>query len=131
MVDVNKVKERLLSFGYEAGMEDDSILAFCIEKVENGIKANLNRPEVPEGLRCVCIDMVCGEFLQLKRSFSPENFSEILDLGAAVKQIQTGDTNTVFDTEGSMTDDQRLDAFIGYLKNHGKDEFNSYRCIRW
>ena len=54
------------------------------------------------------------------------------DLEYAVKQIQTGDTNTVFATgEGSMTPEQRLTSFINYLLSYGKAEFNSFRRIRW
>lgn len=50
----------------------------------------------------------------------------------AVKQIQTGDTNTVFATgEGSLTAEQRLNAFLNYLLTYGRDEFSCYRKIRW
>lgn len=53
-------------------------------------------------------------------------------LDMAVKQIQTGDTNTVFATgEGSSTPEQRLNSFLNYLLTYGRDQFSCYRKIRW
>ena len=55
-----------------------------------------------------------------------------LDLDFAVKQIQEGDTNTVFATgEASLTPEQRLNNFLNYLLTHGRDEFSCYRRLRW
>ena len=75
--------------------------------------------------------MAVGEFLLGKKTFAPDDLSTI-DLSVAVKQIQTGDTNTVFGVgEGSLTPEQRLDNFINYLLSYGKSEFNSFRRLRW
>ena len=82
-------------------------------------------------LVCIAVDMAVGEFLTAKKTFSPDSIAG-LDLDYAVKQIQTGDTNTVFATgEGSQTAEQRLTAFISYLLTYGKGEFACYRRIRW
>ena len=49
-----------------------------------------------------------------------------------VKQMQTGDTNTVFAVgEGSNTDEQRLDAVVNWMLNHGKGQFAKYRRVCW
>lgn len=70
-------------------------------------------------------------FFFSKKTFAPTDL-EGFDLEYAVKQIQTGDTNTVFATgEGSLTPEQRLTSFINYLLSYGKAEFNSFRRIRW
>lgn len=131
MFDVDRVKERLKSFGYEVKENDEFTLAFCIEKVRNTIKNDTNQPDVPEGIECIAVDMVAGEFLLFKKTFAPDDLANF-DLAYAVKQIQTGDTNTVFTTgEGSLTPEQRLTAFINYLLSYGKAEFNSFRCLRW
>ena len=128
---VKMVKERLQSFGYEWQNGDEAILNFCIQKVENTIKNNCNTLSIPDGLVNIAVDMVVGEFLTGKKTFSPESIAG-LDLDMAVKQIQTGDTNTVFATgEGSLTAEQRLDQFLTYLLSHGKEEFSCYRKIRW
>lgn len=128
---LDKVVERLKSFGYEIQSGDEIILNFSVQKVENTIKNDCNVTEIPTGLENIAIDMVVGEFLTAKKTFAPESISG-LDLDYAVKQIQTGDTNTVFATgESSLTPEQRLNAFLSYLLTHGRDEFSCYRRIRW
>jgi len=83
------------------------------------------------GFQNIAVDMAIGEFLTAKKTFSPDSIAG-LDLDIAVKQIQTGDTNTVFATgEGSLTAEQRLNAFLNYLLTYGRDEFSCYRKIRW
>lgn len=131
MFDVETVKERLKSFGYEVRVDDEFALTFCMEKVRSTIKNETNWQDVPKGLEHIAVDMTAGEFLLSKKTFAPTDL-EGFDLDYAVKQIQTGDTNTVFATgEGSLTPEQRLTAFINYLLSYGKDEFNSFRRIRW
>ena len=65
MFDMETVKERLKSFGYEAKEEDASALAFCVEKVHNTIKNDINCQDVPEGLEYIAVDMAAGEFLHI------------------------------------------------------------------
>lgn len=125
------VKERLKSFGYELQEGDEFALTFSIQKVENTIKNDCNVPSIPDGLMNIAVDMAVGELLTVKKTFSPDSLAG-LDLSAAVKQIQMGDTNTVFATgEGSLTAEQRLNNFLNYLLTYGRDEFACYRKIRW
>lgn len=128
---LEQVKERLQSFGYDLKENDEAILIFCIQKVENTIKNDCNVSSIPDGLVNIAVDMVVGEFLTTKKTFAPNDITG-LDLDLAVKQIQTGDTNTVFATgEGSLTAEQRLNTFLSYLLTYGRDEFSCYRKIRW
>ena len=128
---LEKVKERLQSFGYTLKDGDEVILNFSIQKVENTIKNDCNVSSIPDGLVNIAVDMAIGEFLTAKKTFSPNDIAG-LDLDCAVKQIQTGDTNTVFATgESSLTPEQRLNAFVSYLLTYGRDEFSCYRKIRW
>lgn len=130
MFDVSTVKERLKSFGYEAGEEDDFSLAFCMDKVRSIIMNKAHLSSVPAGMEQAAVDMAVGEFLLAKKTFAPDSLSG-LDLGAAVKQIQAGDTNTVFATgEGSQTAEQRLDAFISRLLSR-EEEILHYRRLAW
>jgi len=125
------VQERLKSFGYELQEGDEFALSFAVQKVENTIKNDCNTPSIPDGLVNIAVDMVVGEFLTAKKTFSPDSIAG-LDLDIAVKQIQTGDTNTVFATgEGSLTAEQKLNTFLNYLLTYGKEEFSCYRKIRW
>lgn len=131
MFDVDAVKQRLLSFGYTVKESDEFALTFCVEKTRSTIKNEINWLDVPEGLEHVAIDMATGDFLLSKKTFAPNDLANF-DLDYAVKQIQTGDTNTVFATgQGSLTPEQRLNAFINYLLSYGKAEFANFRKIRW
>lgn len=131
MFDVDAVKKRLESFGYEVKTDDEFALTFCVEKVRSTIKNEINWNEVPDGLEHIAVDMATGDFLLQKKTFAPDDLANI-DLDYAVKQIQTGDTNTVFTTgEANLTPEQRLNTFINYLISYGKAEFSSFRRVRW
>lgn len=107
------------------------MLTFVLDKTVSTIKNDCNLAGVPEGLRQVAVDMAVGEFLQAKKTFAPESLAG-LDLDAAVKQVQAGDTNVVFATgEGSLTPEQRLNQLIGWLLNYGRSQFSCYRRFRW
>lgn len=128
---LERVKERLQSLGYTVKDSDDIAINFAMQKVENTIKNDCNISAIPDGLMNIAIDMVVGEFLMSKKTFAPNDLLNF-NLDSAVKQIQEGDTNISFATgEGSRTDEQRLDSFIDYLLNYGRDEFITYRRFRW
>lgn len=128
---LERVKERLESLGYVLKDGDEVILTFSIQKAENTIKNDCNVPSIPDGLMNIAIDMAIGEFLTAKKTFSPDDIAG-LDLDFAVKQIQEGDTNTVFATgEGTLTPEQRLTAFLNHLLTYRRDEFSCYRRFRW
>lgn len=128
---LERVKERLQSLGYTVKDSDDIAINFAMQKVENTIKNDCNISAIPDGLIHVAINMVVGEFLMSKKTFAPSDLLNF-NLDSAVKQIQEGDTNISFAVgEGSKTDEQRLDSFIDYLLNYGRDEFITYRRFRW
>jgi hypothetical protein len=126
MFMLEDVKSRLVSLNYTPTEADTWILNFFIQKVENYIKNDCNISEIPEGLHQVAVDMAAGEFLLSKKSIGQLTG---FDLDAAVKSITEGDTNVSFDI--SHSPEQRLDALILYLMNHGKGQLASYRCIKW
>lgn len=128
---LERVKERLQSLGYTVKDSDDIAINFAMQKVENTIKNDCNVSAIPDGLMNIAIDMVVGEFLMSKKTFAPNDLLNF-NLDSAIKQIQEGDTNISFAVgEGSKTDEQRLDGFINYLLNYGRDEFITYRRFRW
>lgn len=54
------------------------------------------------------------------------------NLESAVKQISEGDTSITYAIgDGNSTPEMRLDTLIDYLINHGKNELESYRCLKW
>lgn len=130
MYDVTK---RLELYGYTLKDTDSYLLTVAFERVRGTIHNDCNVKDVPLGLRHVAADMTLGEFLRAKLTFSPDDLATF-DLDVAVKQIQTGDTNTVFavgGNDGSMTPEQRLNAYISYLLTAGRSEFSAYRRLRW
>lgn len=128
---LDMMKERLESFGCVLNVGDEALITFSVQKVENTIKNDCNVLFVPKGLINVAVNITVGEFLMAKKTFSPGDIAG-LNLDFAVKQIQAGDTNTVFATgEASMTLEQRLNNLIIHLLTHGRDEFSNYTKLRW
>lgn len=112
-----------------AGAADDPLLDIVLNNVQWRIKNLSNLSEIPEGLESLAVSMAVGEYLNMKKvSGQLEGF----DLDAAIKQIQEGDTNTVFAIgDGSSTPEQRLDALISYLINGRTREFYRFRRLVW
>ncbi len=130
---MDQVVKLLAALGYpEITANDQIILSFALQKVENFIKNEINWNCIPKGLEEVVVCRVLGEFLLNKKTFSPDDLA-MLDLSAdTVKQIQGGDTNFVFGVgEGADTDQKRLDTFINFLLSCGADQFSAFRKIRW
>ena len=131
MFNVDALKQRLNTLGYEVKGNDEFSLTFCVDKVRSTIKNDINWRDVPEGLEHIAVDMAMGEFLLAKKTFAPDDLTN-LDLTAAVKEIKEGDTTVAFGVgEGSLTPEQRLTTFINYLLNYGKSEFSSFRRLKW
>lgn len=124
-------KERLESFGYIFRKNDEVLLKTSVSRTENSVRNNCGLYEIPKELLDITADMAVGEFLAAKKVLCPGDI-ECVDLNAAVKRIEVGDTNTVFAVgEGCLTDEQRFDAFVNYLLCSGKNQLNSFRRFKW
>lgn len=131
MRQLENVREVLEGIGYKATAADEPALRFCIESTRSAIKNAIHCKNVPKGLEHVVICRTVGEFLKSKKTFAPGDLT-MIDLEAAVKQIQEGDTNVAFAIgTGSLTPEQRLDNFISGLLNAGQDEVLHYRRLVW
>lgn len=130
---LERVIELLSALGYKTVTDNDQIiLQFALQKVENAIRNEINWDHIPEALEEVVVCRVLGEFLLSKKTFVPEELT-MLDLSPeTVKQIQAGDTNfTLGIGEGADTDQKRLNAFISFLLSYGADQFGAFRKLRW
>lgn len=108
---------------------DAWLIQFLFEKVEQEILNACNVSEIPSGLNKTAACLIVAEFLQAKRAsgiFSPEG----LHFEAALKQLQEGDTNIVYDTEHSLSSEQKLDLFISEM-NKTREQFITYRRLKW
>ena len=131
-MDTVQIIERLVSFGFTANEEKDSwAISFLIDKVTSLIKNECNILEIPEELQKIAIDMVCGEFLQVKKSSGDIEGFEVDLNSIAIKQTQEGDTNVVFDVGAVKSAEQRLDALIMHLLNYGKPQLLKFRRFSW
>ena len=111
------------------GAADDPLLEIIIRTVQYDIQNKTNQSEIPEGLVNVAVYMAVGEYLSMKKASGQ---LDGFDLDAAIKQIQEGDTNTVFAIgDGSSTPEQRLNSLIDYLINGRIGEIYRYRRFVW
>ena len=129
---IKKILQRLMSFGYKPSEADSWMITFCMQKVENHIKNSCNISEIPDGLKEIEIDRICGEFLFSKKQSGQLNANNGFDFEMAIKQVQAGDTNVTFAVgEGSETLEAKLNTLISYLINYGEGDFVCYRQIKW
>ena len=125
---VDSVVQRLLSFGYEVTDVDVWMIAFTMQKVTNQILNEINHPFIPDGLKEVFVDKVCGEFLMVKRDTGTLILSN-LDLDGVIQSIKEGDTSVTFSAEGS--DEAKLNELLSWLM-HGKEgDLLCFRRMRW
>ena len=119
------VIERLKSLGYTVTDADGFGLVFVIDKVTNTIKNECNVSEIPEGLYHIAVDMVCGEFLLVKKKSG-----QLADFDAenAIKQIRAGDTSITYAVADSMN---AIDVLIEWLLNKNRLQFATFRRFKW
>ena len=114
-----------------SGAGGDPLIPYMINSVTERVKNETNQPEIPEGLHWLTVELVVGEYLTFKKNAGQLDMNG-LDFEAAIKQIQEGDTNTVFATgEGSLTPEQRLELLIARLTRDRSREFIRYRRLVW
>ncbi|HBH94808.1 MAG TPA: hypothetical protein DDX91_03595 [Ruminococcaceae bacterium] len=124
-------KERLETFGYGLKKSDEALLKSSVRRAEEAVRNFCCIDEIPDELASITADMAAGEFLAAKKAFCPRDI-EGIDLDAAVKRIEVGDTNTIFAVgEGSLTSEQRFDIFVERLLSGGKNQLLCFRRVRW
>lgn len=111
------------------GAATDPLLDILLQNVQQRILNKTNQSVIQEGLESVAVYMAVGEYLNAKKATGQLTG---FDLDAAIKQIQEGDTNTVFALgEGSLTPEQRLNVLIDHLINGRSDELYRFRKMVW
>ena len=122
------VVERLVSFGYEPTDEDSWMIAYSMKGTVNHVLNEINHKTVPEDLREVVVDMVCGEVLNAKLQSGQLNLST-MDLDGMIQSVTEGDTTVSFHADGS--DEMKLKELLSWLI-HGKgSDLLCYRKMRW
>ena len=125
-----KLNELLTALGLTEKV-DDPLTVYVLSSVTERLLNETNLTELPDWLACLGAELALGELLRLKKSMGLLDI-EGLDLDAAVKSIQEGDTNITFASgEGSLTPEQRLDVLIARLTADRSREILRYRRLVW
>ena len=131
MLDVTtltaEIKDRLTSLGYIATDADDKSIKFLLNKVEQNIKHWCSIDEVPECLKYVVVERVCGEFLLEKASFN--QLDETL-VNSLVKSTKIGDTEINYQV-GATTPLDILRSQCKNMVSYGKTELIAHRRLPW
>lgn len=117
---------RLKSLGYTYVTEDEWLLEFCTEKIENRIKREINDASIPKQLLEIEVDMICGEFLKAKKGtgqLTTYDFKQI------TQTVKAGDTQVTF-FEGSSPE-QQFDSLISTMINGHTADFIRFRKLVW
>lgn len=123
---------RLKFFKYDVPESEKSIIDYVILKVLSSVNNKTNQcytaDDIPYGLYSIVVDKVVGEFLMFKKNMGdiPE-----LDLSPVEKQIQVGDTNTVYAVETVSSPEKRYDTLINFLIFARDNELIRYRRLTW
>lgn len=123
-------KALLESFGYQFQVNDDRLLDWAVKNTEGYARSCLNIKHIPEEYVNAAAELTAAAFLEAKKTFSPEDIST-LELDAAVKRIEAGDTNIEFYSDSTLTDEQRFDRFTAWLKESAKAALKPLRRLRW
>ena len=124
------IKDRLRAFGYTATDADDTAITFTLQKIKTYIKNFCNTKTIPEGLFFVAVDMVCGEFLKVKKASGDLGSFEVdLNLLTLTKQSM-GDTSLSFGADKVKSAEERLDTLIEQLLDTDS-QLMKFRRLKW
>lgn len=128
-MELEKIIKRLETFGYNyESKADEYSMEFIKQKVINHILNETNQVDVPERLYIVAIDMICVEFLRLKKGTGKLVDSDI-EFERAISSISMGDTNISFVNDG--TDEQKFDNLLNYVYSQSENELYKFRKLVW
>lgn len=120
----NDILERLEGFGIVVTMGDELVLRVLANKSEEYIKNRCNVSVIPDGLKCVYVDMVCSDYINEKYKLNQlDGFS----LDEAVKEVTMGDVSVSY---GGLSADDKFRSFIESLRPREGD-LVCYRRIHW
>lgn len=121
VIEKEEIAIRLATLGYNATTLDDGLIDYLIQSVYQSILNECNVEEVPEGLKFVAIDMICGHILVNKLA------NGAIDIEKAVQSISEGDTSVTY-ASGLDPKQFLLDYYNGLIHNK---ELVKYRRLVW
>ena len=127
-MEIETIKERLSSMGYECVDTDTFALQYTISDVEQYIKHFCNISEVPACLEMAWIDMVCGKFLMTKKSMGQLTAIQFEPL---LRSIRDGDTTVEYNNSYDSDMETFFKNLMDKLINGHNLELLAHRKIRW
>lgn len=130
---VELVKIRLKYFKCEVLPDETDILDYLVKKSLNSINNKTNQNytliSIPNGLEDILIDKTVGEYLLMKKT---TNSLTEYDFSPPEKQIQVGDTNTIYAVETVSSPEKRIDDLIEQLLYGRESELVRFRRLgKW
>lgn len=125
-MDLEKIKLRLKSLGYEVVEGDEVALEFAMDDTEKYIKHYCNIDIIPDCLDTVFIDIACGRFLQAKKSTGQLTSMQVEQV---VKEIRDGDTTVQFAT--GKDSETIFNTFVDKLINGHDVSLIRHRQLCW
>lgn len=127
-MEVETIKERLTSMGYEFCENDDFAIQYSVNEVEQYIKHFCNISEVPACLEYVWIDMVVGKFLQTKKAMGKLTAIQFQPL---LSSIRDGDTTVEYNSSYTSDPELLFQSVLDKLINGHNLELIAHRRIKW
>lgn len=127
-MEVETIKERLSSMGYECVDGDEFAIRFAMGNAEQYIKHFCNISEIPACLEYAWIDRVCGEFLSAKKSMGQLTSVQFEPL---LSSIRDGDTTVEFNNSYENDPEAVFSRFVDKLLNSHNAELLAHRRLRW
>lgn len=114
LTEFQKVKERLVSLGFEDVSSDTGLIEYYADLVFDEITLNINWSTIPDKLHTLYIDMICGEFLYAKylRGDLDELLKDPNEVNAKATSIKVGDVSV-----GLSGGSTRTDYFLGLIES--------------
>lgn len=117
METINAVQKRLIALGFESVSDDVETIKFYCDLIHDEIIININWPYIPDILKTVYIDMVCGEYLL--KLYQLGKLDGYLPEDKAQSHVLTSVTagNVSYGFQGPKTKEQILLDLIDDLRN--------------
>lgn len=124
----NAVMDRLESLAYHIVGEDSLLIKILIDGVTKEILIECNITELPDELKPMAVDAVCGRFLDQKHSSKQ---LEDYDFTTAVSSITEGDISISYSSGETSNPEETFKACIQEMAKLNPYKLHAFRRLRW
>ena len=119
--------EKLKSYGYGTVEPSDIVIINLLRSdVEQYIKHYCNICEIPPCLENVIVEMVCGKFLQVKKTTG-----QMEQLGGVLKAVRDGETQVEYNVSCQADPEATFLVFVDKLINGHNEQLIRHRRLCW